>query len=98
MAKQILIKPIITEKAEVLSENRNQYSFVVNKEANKVEIRKAVEALYNVNVVGVNTIITPGKVKVRGTRSGYQKGRMPSIKKAVVTVEAGETIDFYSGV
>jgi large subunit ribosomal protein L23 len=98
MAKQILIKPIITEKAEILSENKNQYSFVVNKDANKVEIRKAVEAKYNVNVVAVNTIITPGKVKVRGTRSGYQKGRVSPIKKALVTVETGETIDFYSGI
>lgn len=98
MAKQILIKPIITEKAELLSEKSNQYSFEVNKEANKIEIRKAVEALYNVNVVRVNTIITPGKVKVRGTRSGYQRGMMSPIKKAVVTVEEGDTIDFYSGI
>lgn len=98
MAKQILIKPIITEKAEVLSEKQNQYSFQVNKEANKIEIRKAVEKMYNVNVVAVNTIITPGKVKVRGTRSGYQKGRISPVKKAVVTVEEGETIDFYSGI
>ena len=98
MAKQILIKPIITEKAELLSETRNQYSFVVDKSANKVEIRKAVEEMYSVNVVKVNTIITPGKVKVRGTRSGYQKGRISPIKKAVVTVEEGDTIDFYSGI
>ena len=98
MAKKILIKPIITEKAELLSEKRNQYSFVVNMDANKIEIRKAVEAMYNVNVVSVNTVITAGKIKVRGTRAGYQKGRKPSIKKAVVTVETGETIDFYSGV
>lgn len=98
MAKQVLIKPIITEKAELLTESRNQYCFVVNKEANKIEIRKAVEAMYNVNVVAVNTIITPGKVKVRGTRSGYQKGRISPVKKAVVTVEEGETIDFYSGI
>lgn len=98
MAKQILVKPIITEKAELLSEKKQQYSFVVNKDANKIEIRKAVEARYNVNVVSVNTIITPGKVKVRGTRSGYQRGRITPIKKAVVTVEAGETIDFYSGI
>jgi large subunit ribosomal protein L23 len=98
MAKKILIKPIITEKAEILSENRNQYSFEVNKSANKVEIRKAVEAMYNVSVVAVNTIITPGKVKVRGTRSGYQRGRVSPVKKAVVTVEQGDTIDFYSGI
>lgn len=98
MAKQILIKPIITEKAEILSENQNKYSFMVNKEANKVEIRKAVEEMYSVNVVAVNTIITPGKVKVRGTRSGYQTGRITPIKKAVVTVEEGDTIDFYSGI
>jgi large subunit ribosomal protein L23 len=98
MAKQILIKPIITEKAELLSESRNKYSFVVKKDANKVEIRKAVEAMYNVNVVAVNTIITPGKVKIRGTRGGQQKGRISPVKKAVITIEAGETIDFYSGI
>lgn len=98
MAKQILIKPIITEKAELLSENKNQYSFQVSKDANKIQIRKAVEEMYNVNVVAVNTIVTPGKIKVRGTRSGYQRGRISPVKKAVVTVEEGDTIDFYSGI
>ncbi len=98
MAKQILIKPIISEKAEQLSESRNQYSFVVNRKANKVEIRKAVEQFYNVTVQSVNTMIVPGKNKTRTTRSGMLRGRVPGYKKAVVTLAPGEEIDFYGEV
>ena len=96
MARQILIKPIISEKAERLSESRNQYSFVVDKQANKIEIRKAVEQMYSVSVLAVNTMVMPGKSKSRYTRKGVQKGRQPSYKKAIVTVAAGEEIDFFS--
>ncbi len=95
---EILIKPVITEKAETLAEERNKYTFVVNKKANKIQIKKAVEDMYNVNVTDVNTSIVPGKVKVRGTRSGYQIGKMSSYKKAVVSVEEGEVIDIYGNV
>ena len=70
MAKNIIIKPIITEKAETLSENMGQYSFIVDKRANKVEIRKAVEKQFNVSVDSVNTINMPKKSKSRNTRSG----------------------------
>ncbi|RMF32087.1 MAG: 50S ribosomal protein L23 [Bacteroidetes bacterium] len=98
MAKQILIKPIISEKAEQLSDRQNQYSFVVNRKANKVEIRKAVEQFYNVNVQSVNTMIVPGKNKSRTTRSGMLRGRVPGYKKAVVTLAPGEEIDFYGEV
>ncbi len=94
----ILIKPVITEKAETLAEEQNKYTFVVNKKANKLEIKKAIEEMYNVNVTDVNTSIMPGKIKVRGTRSGYQKGRKPAYKKAVVSVEDGEVIDIYGNV
>ena len=94
----VLIKPVITEKAETLAEKQNKYTFIVNKKANKLEIKKAVEEMYNVNVTDVNTSIMPGKVKIRGTRSGYQKGRIPAYKKAVVSVEEGEVIDIYGHV
>jgi len=98
MAKNVLIKPIITEKAENLSENLGQYSFVVDSKANKIEIRNAVEELYNVSVASVNTAIMPGKSKVRNTRSGLQRGRVSSFKKAVVTLADGEEIDFFGDI
>jgi large subunit ribosomal protein L23 len=94
----ILIKPVITEKAENLSETRNQYTFIVDKTANKIEIKKEVEKLYNVNVVAVNTNRMPGKIKMKGTKSGYQVGRKPSYKKAVITIETGEVLDIYKNV
>lgn len=98
MAKTILIRPIITEKAEQLSEGLNQYSFVVHKNANKVEIRKAVEQIYGVSVEGVNTMVLPSKAKIRNTRSGIQRGRVASYKKAVVTLGEGEELDFYGDI
>lgn len=98
MAKEILIKPLITEKSENISEELSQYTFVVNRKANKIEIRKAIEEMYNVTVDGVNTMIMPGKAKVRNTRSGLQKGRKPSYKKAIITLAEGEEIDFFGDI
>lgn len=98
MAKDILIKPIISEKAETLSESLGQYSFVVNKKANKIEIQKAIESLYNVNVASVNTLVMPAKAKSRNTRSGLIKGRVSSYKKAIVTLADGEEIDFFGDI
>lgn len=98
MAKQILIKPIITEKSEGLSEKRGQYTFIVNKTANKVEIRNAVESMYSVNVDSVNTLIMPAKSKNRNTRTGLIKGRVSSYKKAMITLSSGETIDFFGDI
>lgn len=98
MAKTILIKPLITEKAETLSEERNQYSFVVNKKANKVEIRKAVEDMYSVTVESVNTLVMPAKQKNRSTRSGILTGRKSAYKKAVVTLADGEVIDHFGDI
>lgn len=98
MAKPILIKPLITEKAETLSEGLNKYSFVVAKGANKVEIRKAVQDMYGVNVTSVNTAIMPGKAKNRTTKSGILKGRVSAYKKAVVTLVEGEEIDFFGDI
>lgn len=98
MSKRILIKPIISEKAETLSSGMNQYSFIVNKVANKVEIKKAVEKMYSVNVSSVNTLNMPGKSKTRNTRSGVLKGSMSSYKKAIVKLASGEEIDFFGEV
>ena len=95
MLKTILIKPLITEKAEMLSEDKNQFSFIVDKRANKVEIRKAVESMYSVNVQSVNTLIMPAKQKNRSTRSGVLKGRKSAFKKAIITLVDGETIDHF---
>jgi large subunit ribosomal protein L23 len=98
MAKRILVKPVISEKAENLQERRKQYSFVVNKDANKIEIKKAVEQQYNVTVEAVNTMIMPAKAKSRNTRAGLIKGRVSSFKKALVTLSPGETINLYGEV
>ena len=98
MAKDILIKPIISEKAEYLTDGLGQYSFVVHKKANKIEIRNAVEKLYNVNVASVNTLIMPAKAKSRNTKSGLIKGRVSSYKKALVTLAEGEEIDFFGDI
>jgi len=93
--KNILIKPYITEKTEKLSENLNRYTFIVNKKANKIEIKKAIEEMYNVPVLAVNTIIMPAKAKNRMTRGGVIKGRKASYKKAIITIPEGEMIDIY---
>ncbi len=99
MAKNsILIKPIITEKSERLTEDRGQYSFLVNKSSNKIEIKKAVEKMYSVSVTSVNTITMPGKAKSRNTRSGVVRGKSSSYKKAIITVADGEDIDFFGEV
>ena len=71
---------------------------MVNKAANKVEIKKAVEGMYNVTVASVNTIVMPAKAKNRNTRSGLIKGRVSSFKKAVITLADGEEIDFYGDI
>ena len=96
MSKRILYKPIISEKSETLSENLNQYSFVVAKTANKVEIKKAIEETFSVTVASVNTLIMPAKAKSRNSRRGVIKGRVSSYKKAIVRLSEGEEIDFFS--
>ncbi len=95
MAKRILIRPVITEKSEKQSEGQHKYTFIVDRKANKIEIKKAVEEMYNVNVNSVNTLILPGKSKTRNTRSGAVRGRISPFKKAVVTLPDGEEINFY---
>ncbi len=98
MSRTILVKPVITEKAEELSEGLSKYTFVVDKKANKVQIKKAIEEMYNVDVESVNTMIMPAKLMSRNTRSGVVKGRKPAYKKAIVTLAAGEEIDFFGDI
>jgi len=94
----ILIKPIISEKMTGLGEKLGQYGFIVDMAANKLQIKKAVESMYGVNVDSVNTQIRRGKTSVRGTRSGFTRGHKGRCKKAYVTLKKGETIDFYSSI
>ncbi len=94
----ILIKPIVTEKMTAQGEEFNRYGFVVEKSANKLDIKKAVEELYDVKVSEVNTMRYAGKRKQRHTKSGVSIGKTASFKKAVVTLAEGEVIDFYSNI
>lgn len=94
----VLVKPVITEKSTRLGEKNNTYAFRVDKTANKLEIKKAVETYYNVQVENVNTTVNVGKKKVRYTKKGIAAGMKPSYKKAYVTLKAGESIDFYGNV
>ena len=93
----ILKKPLVTEKVSSLNE-KGKYGFIVNADANKVEIRQAVEKQYGVNVEKVNTMNVMGKFKTRYTKAGVLSGRRPNYKKAIVTLAEGEVIDFYSNV
>ena len=93
-----LKKPIISEKMTRITEKVGQYGFLVDMSANKLEIKKAVEAMYSVNVEAVNTMNFRGKIKTRGTKTGFTKGVKGRCKKAIVTLKKGETIDFYSSI
>ncbi len=95
MAKQILIRPALTEKSTKLTDKRNIYVFVVGRDANKLEIKKAVEDMFNVAVERVNTALMPGKPKTRSTRTTIVRGRKSPYKKAFVTLAPGETIDLF---
>lgn len=94
----VIIKPILTEKMAGQGEKLGQYGFIVDRRANKLEIRKAVEQMYNVVVESVNTINEKGKLKARYTKAGYLVGRTNAIKKAIVTLKEGDKIDFYSNI
>lgn len=94
----IIVKPLVTEKMTAITDKLNRFGFVVRPEANKLEIKKEVEALYNVTVVDVNTITYAGKSKSRYTRTGIINGRSNAFKKAIVTLKEGDTIDFYSNI
>ncbi len=94
----ILIKPVVTEKMNKQTERFNRYGFIVKKDATKLQIKKAIESLYNVSVDSVNTMIYNGKKKSRFTKSGVILGRTQSYKKAIVTLVKGDVIDFYSNI
>ncbi len=93
----VLKKPLVTEKVSAMNE-KGKYGFLVEGSANKVEIKRAVEKQYRVNVEKVNTMNVMGKMKTRYTKTGILSGRQQNYKKAIVTLAEGEVIDFYSNV
>lgn len=95
---EVLIKPILTEKANGQQESLRRYAFKVSKKANKLEIKSAIEQFYGVSVTDVNTIVVPGKNKTRYTKAGFIQGKKPSYKKAYVTVAEGDSIDLYANI
>ncbi len=94
----VLIKPILTEKANAQQEKLSKYTFRVSPRANKLEIKKAVEEFYGITVTDVHTVVVSAKTKSRFTKAGYLKGRKPSYKKAMVTLAKGDTIDLYANI
>jgi large subunit ribosomal protein L23 len=94
----VILKPVITEKMTAKGDTLNQYGFIVDKNANKIQIKADVEELYGVKVISVNTMNYAGKRKQRFTKSGVVSGKTKSKKKAIVTVAMGESIDFFSNI
>lgn len=94
----VIVKPIITEKMTDQGEKLNQFGFIVDKHANKLQIKSEVEDLYGVEVLSVNTMNYSGKNKSRYTKSGMISGKTKAFKKAIVTLTEGETIDFFSNI
>ena len=94
----IVKKPIITEKMSDQSEKYNRFAFVVDKNANKIEIKKEVEKMYDVVVTSIKTMVCIGKKRVRGTKSGMIVGKTSTYKKAIITLAEGDSIDFYSNI
>ena len=94
--KSILVRPLITEKMTGISEKQVcKYGFVVAVDANKIEIAKAIKEKFNVDVASVNTILHKGKQKTQFTKKGRFSGKTPKLKKAVITLKAGQTIDIF---
>jgi large subunit ribosomal protein L23 len=94
----VLIKPVLSEKANAQQDKLRRYAFKVARKANKLEIKKAVEEFYGVAVVDVNTATAPGKNKTRFTKAGFISGQKPAYKKAFITLAEGETIDLYANI
>ncbi len=92
----VIIKPVISEKANYLTDLRGSYSFLVNTKANKIEIKKAVEAAYGVKVADVNTMIYAPKVSSKYTKKGLQVGKTNKLKKAIIKLAEGEVIDIFA--
>ncbi len=93
----VLKKPVINEKFAKLNQ-QGVYGFIVDRDANKIEIKNAVEKMFGVNVDSVNTMISIGKVKNRSTKTRFIAGRKSAYKKAIVTLAKGETIDIYAAI
>jgi large subunit ribosomal protein L23 len=94
-----IIKPLVTEKMTAITEKQgNKFGFIVRPDANKIEIKNAVEQFYNVKVIDVNTMNYSGKVKSRYTKAGFLTGRTNAFKKAIVTLAEGDAIDFYASI
>ena len=91
-----LVRPVLTEKVNLQMEKSGRYTFQVDRNANKLEIKKAVEEFYGVKVADVNTVVVPGKNKTRYTKAGFLKGVKPAYKKAIVTLAEGDSIDLFS--
>jgi large subunit ribosomal protein L23 len=94
----ILIRPIVTEKMTKQGESLNRYGFIVDKRADKLQIKSAIEKMYEVHVASLNTMRYAGRTKTRFTKTGVQKGKTNAYKKAIVTLAQGEVIDFYSNI
>ena len=94
----ILLKPVITEKATADSELKNRFTFLVDTNANKVQIKKAVEKAYGVSVEKVRTINVRPDRNTRHTKAGIQHGKTNAVKKALVQLAEGETIDLYANI
>lgn len=94
----VLIKPVLSEKVNSQSEKSNRYTFIVDRKANKLEIKKAVEDFYGITVTDVNTHVLPSKLKQKYTKAGFLIGRKPAKKKAIVTLKDGDTIDLYDNI
>ncbi len=95
----IIVKPLVTEKMTKISEKMtNRYGFVVRPEADKLQIKKEIEAQYNVKVAQINTMNYAGKRSSRYTKAGLIRGKKPAFKKAIVTLKEGDVIDFYSNI
>ena len=93
-----IVKPLVTEKMTGITEKQNKFGFIVRPQANKIEIKKEIEAQYKVTDTDDKTCVYGGKSKNRYTRSGLIKGRINAFKKAIVTLKEGDVIDFYSNI
>ena len=95
---EILVKPLITEKMSLLSENKGQYGFRVALTATKPEIKAEIEKMYSVEVAKIRTLVVAGKRKTRFTKSGVSNGKTNNYKKAIVSLKDGQSIDFYENI
>jgi len=96
--RNVLVRPLITEKMNDLNETQSKYGFIVNVNANKIEIAKAIKSKFEVDVVAINTVKYKGKTKSQFTKKGRFEGKTASFKKAIITLKEGQTIDMFGEV